>query len=282
VPVPIVATVAQAAPSPPHRTPMPIPTPDPLFAMRQAQQIPAWARKRVLHKVPVKPGLKVFALTFDDGPWPNSTRQILRILAANDVRATFFMVGQELQRRPEIAREVRDGGHAIGNHSWNHPLRPRDPVAQIQRTDALIRNVIGTNPTLFRPPYGALNNGMAQQAMKEGQAILIWSADSDDWQRPSARVIASRIVREAGPGGIALMHDGGGNRSHTVAALPLIIHTLRARGYRFVTVPELLKLRYVAPKKPAAKKAAVKQASAKRVAAGGHHASLGFAAKYRK
>jgi chitin deacetylase len=257
--MPIVMTPAHAAPA---STPRPAPTPDPLLAIRRAQQIPVWAKRRVIHKVPLKPGEKLFALTFDDGPWPSSTRAILRILAANKVKATFFMVGQELSRRPEIAREVRDAGHAIGSHSWDHPARPRDPVAQIQRTDAQIKGILGMNPTLFRPPYGLLKNGMAEQAMKEGDAIIIWSADCADWKRPGAAHIARMIIGQARPGGIALMHDGGGNRAQTVAALPVIIRTLRARGYRFVTVPELLKMRYVAPpqpKKPAAKKSAVKK-----------------------
>jgi peptidoglycan/xylan/chitin deacetylase (PgdA/CDA1 family) len=241
-----LAEVAVAAPLP---TPTPILTP---VAEREPEAIPDWARSRVFHKVSVKPGAKAFALTFDDGPWPIYTRQVLAILRAYDVKATFFMVGQELSRRPEIAREVRDAGHAIGNHSWNHPSRPRDPVAQIERTNAMIEKQLGFVPTIFRPPYGILKNGMARQAMHDKQAVFIWSADCGDWQRPAPSRIANMIIRQARPGGIALMHDGGGNRSHTVAALPIIIRTLRARGYTFVTVPELLRMRYIAP--PKAKK----------------------------
>lgn len=246
--------IAQAAPAPPPR---PTPTPDPMLAIRQAQQIPHWAKSRVLLKVPVKPGNKVFALTFDDGPWPEYTREILQILKDNNVKATFFMVGQELSRRPKIGREVRDAGHAIGNHSWDHPSRPRDPVGQIQRTDAAIKRELGFAPTFFRPPYGILKNGMAKQARKEGQAVLIWSADCADWKRPGSDHIARMIIGQASPGGIALMHDGGGNRSQTVAALPIIIRELRERGYRFVTIPELMKERYLAPPKP--KRAAAKK-----------------------
>lgn len=255
--------LASAAPTPTATPkPTPTPTPDPMLLMRQAQQIPTWAKSRVLNEVPVKPGNKVFALTFDDGPWPEYTREILGILAEHQVKATFFVVGQEVARRPEILKEVFKAGHAIGGHSWNHQARPRDPVGQIQKTDAIIKKVCGFTPTTFRPPYGILGNGMAKQARKEGQAVFIWSSDSNDWKRPSASRMASTVLSQASPGGIALMHDGGGDRTNTVAALPMIIEGLKERGYKLVTIPELLKMRYVAPPKP--KKTASKKAAAKK------------------
>jgi peptidoglycan/xylan/chitin deacetylase (PgdA/CDA1 family) len=251
----------------PAVSPTPTPTPKPKATPRatptpNAQTIPAWARGHVINSVKVKPGQKVFALTFDDGPWPQYTRQVLQILKRYNAKATFFMVGQELQRRPEIAREVKAAGHAIGNHSWDHPMRPRDAVAQIKRTDAVLRS-IGVDATLFRPPYGNMRNGLAKAARNEKQAVLLWSADSDDWKRGSARSVARRIINQAHAGGIGLLHDGGGSRAHSIAALPVILKTLQARGYRFVTVPELLKMRYVAPKpmaKPAKPKKQKKQA----------------------
>jgi peptidoglycan/xylan/chitin deacetylase (PgdA/CDA1 family) len=222
--------------------PAPKPTPDP-------QAIPKWAEGRVINNVPVRRGEKVFALTFDDGPWPVYTHQILKILADYDVKATFFVVGSVLQNYPEIGKAIRDGGHAIGGHSWSHPTRPRDPVAQIKRTNAAIKSILGFTPTFYRPPYGNVRSRMTWQARQEKQAILIWSADSQDWRRPGASRIAATILRQASPGGIALMHDGGGPRGNTVAALPVIIRGLQERGYRFVTIPELLKLRYVPPAK---------------------------------
>jgi chitin deacetylase len=243
--------------------PKPIPKPDPLLKFRQAQQVPAALKGHVFHHVPVKPGDKPFALTFDDGPWPEYTGQILQILAEHNAKATFFMVGQMVREHPKIARQVRDAGHAIGNHSWSHPSRPRDPVAQIERTNAEIKKAVGFTPSTFRPPYGILKNGMAKQAMKDGQAVLIWSADSNDWKKPAPETIARRIINEATPGGIALMHDGGGTRRNTVAALPIILETLEARGYYFVTVPELLRLRYVAPPKPKTKPKAKTKAKTK-------------------
>lgn len=256
-----VAEVAQAAPIP---TPRPTPKPDPYLAFRRAHQIPNWAKKRVLHKVPVRPGEKVFALTFDDGPWPTYTRQILRVLADEKVKASFFFVGQVVREYPQLAREARDGGHAIGNHSWSHPSRPRNAAAQVRDTDNEIKKVLGFRPTFFRPPYGILRNGMAAQAMRQGDPVIIWSADSSDWKRRSSGQIASTVISQASPGGIALMHDGGGNRSATVEALPTIINALRERGYRFVTVPELLRMRYVPPPKPKAKPTAKKTSSTKR------------------
>src|SRR5690606_19666657 len=99
----------------------------------------------------------------------------------------------------------------------------RDPVAQIQKTNAQIKKVMGFTPTTFRPPYGMLKNGMAKQAMKERQAVLIWSADSNDWKKPSADRMARTIINQATPGGVALFHDGGGTRHSTVAALPRIL-----------------------------------------------------------
>lgn len=229
-------------------------------AQRQAtMEIEPWARGKVLNSVPVKKGDKVFALTFDDGPWPESTRQILRVLQENNVKATFFMVGQEVTRRPEIAREVLAAGHAIGNHSWDHPSRPRDPIMQVQRTNAAIKRVIGFTPTSFRPPYGIVAK-MAREAQREGDPVLLWSADSVDWSRPGVGKIVSRILNQARPGGISLMHDGGGNREQSVEALPMIIAGLKERGYTLVTIPELLKHRVASAPSPKATKPGKKKA----------------------
>lgn len=208
-----------------------------------SNDIPEWAKGKKILQVPVAPGNKVFALTFDDGPWPEYTCKILQILKDNNVKATFFMVGHEVRARPDVARAVRDDGHAIGNHSWDHPSRPKDPVMQVMRTDAEIKKELGFRPTFFRPPYGIMKNGMARQAMKLRDPVLLWSADSEDWKKPGVRRIVSNVVNYASPGGISLMHDGGGARYQDVEALPIIISELRAKGYRFVTIPELLKLR---------------------------------------
>ena len=216
--------------------------------------IPAWAQGTTVSQVHVKPGTKVVALTFDDGPWPNSTHQILAVLKQHNIKATFFMVGQELSRRPQIGRDVVAAGMVVGNHSWDHPSRPRNAVSQVKHTDSEIFKQLRIYTHLFRPPYGIQTNGMAAQAKSEKHAVLLWSVDSEDWRRPSASTIARTVMREVYPGGIILMHDGGGNRTHTVAALKLIIPQLKQKGYKFVTIPELLEIRYVAPKQAAPSK----------------------------
>jgi chitin deacetylase len=219
----------------------------------QETTLPQWAHGQIVRQVSVQKSDKVIALTFDDGPWPRYTREVLQVLASRNVKATFFMVGREVERRPDVVREVHDAGHVIGNHSWDHARKPRNPADEVLRTDAAIKKATGVESTLFRPPYGEMKNGMAARAAREGQCVVIWSADSNDWKHATAQSITQRILRQARPGGIALMHDGGGNRASTVAALPHIIDTLRDRGYRFVTVPELLALRQTKAAKPRSK-----------------------------
>jgi len=220
----------------------PVPT-HMLAAAPANSDVPAWAHGKVITDVAVPPGQKVFALTFDDGPWPHYTEQVLKVLEENHIKATFFMVGSALHDYARYGVMVRDAGHVIGNHSWSHPSHPKDPVGEITRTDAEIRKDLGISPTLFRPPYGLLKNGLAKQAAREHYPIVLWSCSGVGWQKPGAERIASLIVSQARPGGIALLHDGGGNRSQTVAALPIIIRELRQRGYRFVTIPQLLRMR---------------------------------------
>lgn len=212
----------------------------PVILSSAAQAIPSWARATVFHRVKTSTQDKCIALTFDDGPWPGSTKKILQVLEEHHAKATFFMIGGQIREYPAIARAVRDAGHAIGNHSWNHPSRPRDSKAQVEKTDRAIREVLQITPTLFRPPYGIETNGMAKWAKQAKEAVLIWSVDTADWRRPGASRIASRAVRGASPGAIILMHDGGGDRRQTVAALPEILDALEKKGYRFVTIPELL------------------------------------------
>jgi peptidoglycan/xylan/chitin deacetylase (PgdA/CDA1 family) len=224
----------------------------PPIAAAGAQSIPTWARGATLNSVEVPKDEKVIALTFDDGPLPRYTHKVLEILKAHDAHATFFMLGSELASSPSVGKEVRDAGHAIGNHSWSHPIRTKDPAGEVGRTDKELKSLLGVDTTLFRPPYGILKNGLAHAARARGEAVLIWSVDTNDWKRPGASAIASRVIRGAHPGAIVLMHDGGGNRSQTVAALPTILDTLGQKGYRFVTVPELLRLGHQAASTPKA------------------------------
>jgi chitin deacetylase len=201
----------------------------------------------VVEQVKVQPKNRVVALTFDDGPWPVYTERVLAVLRGQDVHATFFMIGQNVRNYPSIAQHVFEQGHAVGNHTWNHPSRPRGARTEIVRTDDIFKKTLGFTPTLFRPPYGNMRNGLTTVAKQQGKAVIMWSVDSADWRRGTAAAIQARSLKHLKPGAIILLHDGGGNRDATVAALPGIISSLRAKGYRFVTVPELLAM-HVAPK----------------------------------
>ena len=188
---------------------------------------------------------KPIALTFDDGPWPNTTGQILDFLKKNNVKATFFVVGRQVQLYPQLTKRIVAEGHAIANHTWSHQYHRYNPAgaaSEIDKTTELVYKLTGVKTTLFRPPGGILNNGLAAYAQQKKYAVVMWSADSLDWRYNSAQVLRDRILREASAGGIVLMHDGGGNRAKTVQALPLMVAELKKRGYKFVTVPELMEM----------------------------------------
>lgn len=196
--------------------------------------------------VPLNSQDKAIALTFDDGPWPKSTEQILDILKQHNIKSTFFWIGQNVQNYPQLAQKVVADGHVIGNHTWHHWYRymDRDTAArEIERTAAVIFKTTGVKTSLFRPPGGILNNGPADYAKTHQYGVAMWSADSEDYIRPSVSRLVKNVLRKAKPGGIVLMHDGGGDRSRTVQALPLIIAALKQSGYRFVTVPELFEVK---------------------------------------
>ncbi len=185
----------------------------------------------------------MLALTFDDGPDPAWTPKVLAILKQWHVPATFFMVGKMVRAHPACARQVQAAHFPIGNHTWSHPRAPRDPQGEIARTDAILKQKLGIKSTLFRPPYGIMDNGLARVALARGEDVIDWNSLGADWDKhATAQTIATKVLQGARPGGICLLHDGGGNRSHTVAALPRIIAMLRRRGYRFVTIPELMQI----------------------------------------
>lgn len=187
---------------------------------------------------------KVVALTFDDGPWDGTTEQVLDILKQYNIKATFFWVGLHIQRHPELARQVVAAGHAIGNHTWRHPLQTLDAATaaeEIGNTERLIYETTGVRASLFRPPGGNLNGSLVPYAQGQKYTVTLWSVESGDYY-VSAPLIVDNVLRNVQPGGIVLMHDGGGDRSATIQALPQIITTLQQQGYRFVTVPELLEM----------------------------------------
>ncbi|TVP59157.1 MAG: polysaccharide deacetylase family protein [Nodularia sp. (in: Bacteria)] len=188
-------------------------------------------------------GKKVIALTFDDGPWPETTSQVLDILKANNIKGTFFVVGQNVKNYPNLAKRVVAEGHSIGNHTWHHwyhYMNPQAATYEVDHTTNLIYQTTGVKTNLFRPPGGIMHNGVAAYARSRKYAIIMWSSDSLDYSRPTVPNLVNNVFRNAEPGGIVLLHDGGGNRSQTVKALPEIISRFRQQGYSFVTIPELL------------------------------------------
>jgi len=185
----------------------------------------------------------VLALTFDDGPCPPHTSRILDVLAREKVQATFFCLGREVRRHPELVRRMVREGHLVGTHTENHcnllfstPGRSRREILEGCRSLAL---VMGQEPGWFRPPYGMRPPWTLKQARNLGMTTALWSNCPRDWQRPGAEVLARRVVDRARPGDVVLLHDGGGDRSQTVRALEILIPELRRKGLGFVRLDAL-------------------------------------------
>jgi peptidoglycan/xylan/chitin deacetylase (PgdA/CDA1 family) len=192
---------------------------------------------------------KIVALTFDDGP-SSYTPQVLDILKRAGVHGTFFLIGQQVSGYASFARRALREGHVLANHSWNHADLSGGAGGQLTQTNRAIRRATGYTPCIFRAPYGAVSSLLIGQARSQGMLTIGWDVDPQDWSRPGSGAIesggpasAARILGNTRSGSIILMHDGGGPRDQTVAALPRIIATLKRRGYSMVTVPELLGLR---------------------------------------
>lgn len=188
---------------------------------------------------------KRIALTFDDGPSPRFTVPILNTLRKADVPATFFVIGSQVGSNREIVRRIVRDGHALANHTWSHAnVSGGGPAAnsQLMDTQYAIQKAVGRAGCLMRPPGGAVGPGLVSWLRKHKKVGVMWDVDSNDYQLPSTAKMVREIVSATRPGSIILLHDGGGDRARTVAAVPKIIKRLEARGYEFVTVPELLKL----------------------------------------
>jgi peptidoglycan-N-acetylglucosamine deacetylase len=191
------------------------------------------------------PRHEIVALTFDDGPSPY-TASIVRILERMHAPATFFVVGQQLNDFAAGLRDELRHGFAVGDHTENHAFMTRLSQAaqykQIHDAAARLIRLGAPFPRLYRPPYGAYNAATLGVLRQLKMLMTLWSVDTRDWMRPGTAAIIRGALSGARPGGIILMHDGGGDRSQTVAALPAIINGLRRRHYSFVTVPQLLRL----------------------------------------
>ncbi|WP_378285658.1 polysaccharide deacetylase family protein [Actinomadura rugatobispora] len=190
---------------------------------------------------------KCVALTFDDGPGPDTGR-LLDMLAERDARATFFVVGANAAAHPALLRGMHAKGHEIGNHTHAHRVLARLPAlrinSEIQRTQEAVRSATGRAPTLLRPPYGEGGGAVARIARSQGLAQILWNGDGDDLADTDPRAIADRVVSQARPGGIVRLHDV---RAASVDAVPAVLDRLDGDGFRFVTVSALLAGRSLVP-----------------------------------
>lgn len=181
------------------------------------------------------------ALSFDDGP-SSYTNRVVDILDDAGAKGTFFVLGSQVPGKRSAMRRALAHGHELANHSFGHEAFPS--AASMRATSNRIRAATGFTPCRFRPPGGSYNSGTVSAAAHLGMSTVLWDIDPWDWSLPGSGAIYSRVVSRAHPGAIVVLHDGGGPRGQTVAALPRIISTLKARGYRLVTVTKLLGERF--------------------------------------
>jgi peptidoglycan-N-acetylglucosamine deacetylase len=189
------------------------------------------------------------AMTFDDGPHPVLTPRLLDMLKARGIKATFFLIGQNAFEYPDIVRRIAAEGHEIGNHTWNHPqLTKLNPAAlreEIERTSSTIAEIIGKPLLVMRPPYGATSDYINHWINREfGMKVILWSVDPLDWKYRNSARVERQILAGAQPGAIILSHD---IHATTVAAMPDVFESLLAKGYKFVTVSELIAMDKPAP-----------------------------------
>lgn len=192
---------------------------------------------------------KVIALTFDDGPLQATTPRLLDILKKNDAKATFFVVGNMVKWHKDTLKRITNEGHEIANHTTDHPdistLGNEALIANLKQLNKVIEAETGVTPKFFRPPFGTFKEHQIDLMYKNlGLSTAMWDLDPQDWKSPGASVVASRVVNGAKPGSIVVMHDIMGG---TIDAMPSILSQLKAKGYRFVTLSELIK--YDQPKK---------------------------------
>ncbi|MFJ9692101.1 polysaccharide deacetylase family protein [Kitasatospora sp. NPDC101183] len=238
-----------ASPTPTLTSATSSPTPSP--APPASAAAPAGATGEPVHRVLTeresKPvyeldaAQRVVALTIDDGPDPRYTPTVLALLQQYGIRATFFLIGENAVEHPELVREIADRGHHIANHTWTHPdLRHMSEGKvrdELERTSDLLHRTTGRLPTWFRAPGGDWSPVSLKVAADLGMRNMGWSVDPRDWARPGTSAITERILRDVRPGAIVLNHDGGGDRSQTVAALKTYLPTLIDSGYFFTAPP---------------------------------------------
>jgi len=194
-------------------------------------------------------GAGQLALTYDDGPNEPHTLRLLEILARHQVHATFFLIGRYVQQRPEIAREIAQAGHIVGNHTFTHPLLIFKSASDIRRElsdcRAALQDAIGEHSNLFRPPFGGRRPAVLRIARELGLEPIMWNVTGYDWNAPPAAVIERKVTRQIRGGDVILLHDGshkrmGADRAQTVLATDRLITGHKSEGYKFVTIPEMM------------------------------------------
>jgi len=195
-------------------------------------------------------GSKQLALTYDDGPNDPWTYKLLEVLEKHSIHATFFMIGEFVQRRPEIARAVSLAGHVIGNHTFDHPslIFEREAQTRSQLVDCrqALEDTIGKHSNLFRPPFGGRRPATIRIARNLGLETVLWNVTGYDWKAPSAALIEEKVARQIRGGDVILLHDGrhralGADRGRTVIATGNLIQRYKQADYEFVTIPEMMK-----------------------------------------
>lgn len=192
----------------------------------------------------VRTNLPYIAMTYDDGPHPQNTPRLLDMLRERNIKATFYVIGRSVNLYPQITRRIVAEGHEIGNHTWTHrnlkTLSSAEVRKELNRTRDIIVSTCGVKPRTMRPPYGALRQDQRSWIYKEyGYPTILWSVDPEDWKRPGISVVTSRIVNNTRNGGIVLAHD---LHKPTVDAMPGTLDGLLRKGFKFVTVSQLLAL----------------------------------------
>jgi peptidoglycan/xylan/chitin deacetylase (PgdA/CDA1 family) len=184
------------------------------------------------------------AMTFDDGPSATLTPKLLDLLAERRIKATFFVIGQNVAENPEIVARAAKEGHEIASHSWSHPnlakMSDEGVRRQLRQTDDVIKSATGKRPTVMRPPYGSITDREKRWIHDEfGYDIILWDVDPYDWKRPGPAAVRNRILAETRPGSIVLTHD---IHPGTIEAMPSTFEALEAKGFKFVTVSELIRM----------------------------------------
>lgn len=189
---------------------------------------------------------KIIALTFDDGPDPVFTPKVLDILQKNHANGTFFVLGEQVEQYPDVAKMIVDQGNEIANHTYTHPHTKGTSIAKLEKemlkTHTIILGATHTVPTLFRPPEGYFNKKIVALAKENGYRVILWSwtQDTRDWANPGVKAIINKVLKNAKSGDIVIFHDCGGDRSQTIKALGPVIEGLKEKGFELVTVSQLL------------------------------------------